>query len=77
VTESEGPAAKRLERETAEARDLVDARTGVGTNLGNVHGGFRPAASPAEVSAAKALVAVRRRTGRLIPADVLQLAEQG
>lgn len=30
----------------------------------------------AKVSAAKALVAIRRRTGRPIPADVLQLAQQ-
>jgi len=30
----------------------------------------------AKVSAAKALVAIRRRTGRAIPADVLQLAQQ-
>ncbi len=30
----------------------------------------------AKVSAAKALVAIRRRTGRADPADVLQLAQQ-
>ncbi len=65
----------------APAQAPVDPRAETSTSLSRVPvdgtSNTASAGHAAKVSAAKGLVEVRRRTGRPIPDEVLQLAEQG
>jgi len=78
-------AGERMDRELAGAREQVAAKRlaraedviHAEDSADEAHNADAQTHRAAQVSAAKALVAVRRRTGRPIPDHVLQLARQG